>query len=340
MRQLLILTTIFILMFTGVWANDGLPQGNNNFVSGLEITGFLDVLGSYNKSSDDKSDYSLGQAEIDLEKQFSENTVVALAVAYNSDESIFELGAAEIGFTVYENDVSFVNNFEVVAGQFDVPFGIDLNVYPSIERKLVSSPLVCDYTHAGWNDYGFKLNLSSTYWNMSIFGVNGFESSFEVSDAAQSLALGVDIGEEVNTTPANAFGSRLGVSPIQNMEIGGSFAIGLNKDGEDEMFLVGGDMQYSTGQFELKGEYIQHSLNRSINEEVNKGYYVQSVVNFENTFLVGRYGAFQPDGLEWFDRVTLGAGYVINEDAQLRFESTINENSDDNSNTIQVVVGF
>ena len=306
----------------------------------LEISGFFDVTSTYQNSQSDQSDFGLGQAEIDLESQLSPTAAMAVAVAYNNESGQFELGCAEIALSLYSNNNTFVNSFDVAAGQFDVPFGIDYHVYHSIERKLVTSPMAVDLTHGGWNDYGVKFNMATQYFNVGVFGVNGFESSFEVSTAAQSLALGVAEGEEVNTTPANAFGTRVGVMPIDGLELGGSFAIGINESGKDEMLMAGVDMQYSISNVDLKGEYISHSLNRSIAGEKNQGYYFQSTYNMNRTFLVGRYGSFKPDGLKWYDRISLGGGYGVTDGVELRFETTINENSNNNTNILQMVVGF
>jgi hypothetical protein len=309
--------------------------------SEIDISGFFDFIGSYQNSQEDNTNFGLGQAEVDLESEFSERFSAAVAVAFNNETGNFELGAAELGISLYDNEENFLSSAEVVVGQFDVPFGIDYHVYPSIERKFVTAPIVVDLTHAGWNDFGVQLNLGfSEYANAVVYGVNGFESSFEVIDEAHALQLGTEVGEEVNTTPANAFGTRLGISPVPNMEIGASVAMGFNQDGKDEMALWGVDWQLSLYDLDFKGEFIKHSLNRSIEKEENKGYYLQSIYHLNNVFLMGRYGAFQPDGDEWSDRISFGAGYIIGEGVELRFESTINTNTEDNMNILQIVAGF
>ena len=318
-----------------------LVMGGSVFGSELDISGFVDVISTYQNSQDDQNEFGLGQAEIDIENDLSERSSIAVAVAYNNEDAVFELNTAEIGLNVWANNNSFFSSVDVTAGQFYVPFGIDYNVYPSIERKLVTSPMVVDYTHCGWNDFGVRLNVTSPVGNLVVFGVNGFESSYEVIDAAQSLTLGVAVGEEINTTPANAFGGRLGITPVSNLEFGGSFAIGINESNEDEMVLYGGDIQYSVNQFDFKGEYIAHSLNRSIEQEDNAGYYLQGIYNFDRVFLVGRYDSFQPDGADWCNRYSIGAGYSVIENIEIRFETQIdNDNSDNNQNFLQLVAGF
>lgn len=314
--------------------------------SDLEISGFFDVTGSYQDRSADRTAFSLGQAEIDLTREFSDKVGVEVAIAYHNETATFELGAAIVDIHLFGSKGTSHRRFRrldhsgIIAGQFDVPFGIDYQVYPSLDRKLVTSPMAVELTHAGWNDFGVQLYMSSNYGNLVIFGVNGFESSYEISDQAHSLSLGLAIGETVNTTPANAFGGRLGVLPLENLEIGASGAVGLNKSDNSEMILLGGDVQYSIADFALKGEYVHHSLNRSIDEEKNQGYYIQTMYSFDQLFVVGRYGAFEPDNSNWHDRWTAGIGYVITEGVEMRFESTINKNSANNTNILQLAAAF
>jgi len=329
--------SILGLFLVALCAGLSLPASGSD----LEITGFFDVTGSYQNSAEDKTAFGLGQAELDLEHQLANNVLASVGIAYNNETSNFELAMATVEINLINNNRSFINSASISAGQFYVPFGIDYNVRASIDRKLITSPLAVGLTHAGWNDLGVQFNVESEYGNLVIYGVNGFESSYEVSDQAHSLSLGLAIGEEINTTPANAFGGRLALTPIENLEIGGSAAMGLNKSDKNEMIITGGDLQYSISDFDFKGEYIQHSLNRSIEEEKNQGYYFQSTFNLNQVFLVGRYGAFKPDGETiWTDRTSIGAGYIITDGVELRFESTIYKNSNNNTNILQLAAGF
>jgi hypothetical protein len=310
------------------------------FGTDLDISGFLDVTTSYQNSNDDKSEFGLGQAELDIRSKISPIARVAVDIAYNNDEKVFELSTAEIGLSLYSNENNSISSVDLTAGQFYVPFGIAHNWYPSINNKLVTTPLAVVMTHDGWNDFGAMFNVTANSANFVFFVVNGFESSFEVIDNAQSLATGVAIGEEFNTTPTQAFGSRIGLIPTANLEIGGSIAMGLNESNEDEMIMFGADAQFSYQNLNFEGEYISHSLNRSLAEETNTGYYVQGTYNFERVFFVGRYGSIEPEGMDTYTRYSLGVGYGVTEGVEVRFESTINDNSDNNTNILQLVAGF
>jgi Sec-independent protein translocase protein TatA len=314
--------------------------------AGLEISGFFDVVNSYDRSDEDNSNFGLGQAEVDLANQVTNNVAVEVAIAYNSDDGLFELGAAIVDIHLFGNgggnhvNSSFIDHSSIVVGQFDVPFGIDYFSYPSIERKFITAPRVVDMTHEGWNDFGAQFVMDSKYGNFVAYVVNGFEASAEVLDQVATLATGVDVFEEVNTTPSNAFGSRIGFKPFSKLEIGSSFAVGLNKSEKSEMTLWGADMYLDFGFLAFKGEYINHSLNRSVAKEDNKGYYFQSIGFINQFFVSGRYGSFKPDGAEWIGQFSFGGGYSLAENIELRVETLFNENSDLNQTMFQLVTGF
>ena len=326
-----------------------LPYAEEEEVSeGLEISGFFDVVNTYDRTSEDNTNFGLGQAEIDLAHQLTHNVAVEVAVAYNSDDGLFELGAAIIDIHLSSSDnnnsshinTNFIDHTSVIVGQFDVPFGIDYFSYPSPDRKLVTAPRAVDLTHEGWNDFGAQFVMDSKYGNFVVYAVNGFEASAEVLDEVASLATGIDVYEEINTTPANALGTRLGISPVSMLEVGTSFAIGLNKSDKDEMTLWGADLQVDLGYLYFKGEYITHSLNRSVAQEDNKGYYLQSIGYINKFFITGRYGSFQPEGAEWIGQFSFGGGYAIADGVEVRMETLFNENSDLNQTMFQLVTGF
>jgi hypothetical protein len=56
--------------------------------------------------------------------------------------------------------------------------------------------------------------------------------------------------------------------------------------------------------------------------------------------VTGRYGSFKPGDEEWIGQFSLGGGYSIVEGVQVRLETLISENSEDNQNYLQLVAGF
>ena len=316
--------------------------------SDIEITGFMDFISSYHNTIADETNISLGQAEIDLTKDIGSNKSIELAIAYNNDESKFELGAAILDIHLsnsvgerHNRKSSYIHS-SLIVGQFDVPFGIDYQSYASVDRKLISAPRVVDLTHEGWNDVGLNLTMENSYGNLSVFVVNGFESSAEITSQVINIATGLpeDQIDEVDTTPSNAFGGRLGMNLFSGLEVGSSLALGLNADNKDEMMIIGADVQYNMSNLLIKGEYIQHSVNRSVQEENHKGYYLQSLYNFDSFFLTSRYGSFKPDGVEWVGQLSIGGGIPISDGVEIRVESLIHESSANNITMLQFVSEF
>ncbi|MCH7690140.1 MAG: hypothetical protein IIA17_03735 [candidate division Zixibacteria bacterium] len=308
----------------------------------LVITGFFDVTGTYSDGNDDATNFALNRLELHFDRKFSEKSAGEVVAAYNSNASKFELAVAQFGLNLHNSNEDFVTSVTVHGGKFDVPFGIDYQVNPSPKRRLAANrPLVTLQTHGSWNDYGFKFNAESESGNLVVFWVNGFASSFSTTDTALALSLGVTVGEEMNTTPANAIGGRLGVTPVENFEVGSSWSIGINESGENETSLFGVDFQYELNdRFSLKGEYINHLYNRSYEEGKQNGYYFQSLYSFDKMFLVGRYGSVTREGEEINNRFTAGIGWIIEESVEFRFATSFYKDSNDNTNILQLVAAF
>ena len=81
--------------------------------SELDISGFFDVTSTYQNSQADENEYGLGQAEIDIESELSPTAAVAVAIAYNNEEGVFELGAAELGINLFSDENRFFTSVDV-----------------------------------------------------------------------------------------------------------------------------------------------------------------------------------------------------------------------------------
>jgi flagellar biosynthesis chaperone FliJ len=303
---------------------------------GLEISGFGDFLATIPEDNSEGNNFGFGQAEVDLETSFDEVIGVAAAICYE-DEG-FELGAFTVDFRLFgtEEDhvvpVEGVETSGIIAGQFDVPFGIDYNVYPSIDRKLVSPPLVVENTHDCWNDYGVQAYIGTQWFNGVVYGTNGF--GYEGLETP---------GQEIGTK--YAFGTRWGATPVELIEVGGSYAGFINENDEFDMALYGADLQFGMDGFSLKGEFIAHQLGSTGDYAVtNTGFYAQGMYDFGRFFIVSRYGMFIPDddlGSDDLTRFSGGAGWVIRRSCELRFEYQANSGDDaENQSFLQLAVGF
>ncbi len=311
----------------------------------LKLTGFFDVLGQYDRAQTDRNSFTLHQTELDLETEVSNRASASIAIAYNSEAGIFEVGAAEMFFDLKQESATSSLALSLSVGQFDVPFGIDYRFYAAPDRRLVSAPWFVD-THGdgwrGWNDFGIRIQTDYKRLSLSPYWVNGFQSSAVVIERIADLATGLssNIEREINTSPADAFGSRFSVSILSGLEIGSSFAIGLNEASKTEMLLSGVDAEWIARSFSFRGEYVHHSVNRSIAQESHQGYYLQSTYTHDKTFGTVRISSFQPDGRPWTSMISVGVGRAISEDIQLRIENSLKTSSDADKLTAQLVTSF
>jgi len=304
----------------------------------LEISGFGDVFFMSSQSSEINQDFRLGQVEIDIETTINQNTEIAAAVAYDSEEEIFGLGAFTVDFHLWNSEgghfrpVKGIDHSGIIAGLFDVPFGLDWEVYPSIDRKLVSAPLVVENTHDCWSDYGIQIYAENSMVNGVVFGSNGF--SYDWTN---------ELGEPVVVDSKLALGGRGGIRPLENIELGGSYAGFFNSEDKLDMSMLGADLQFKYLDFSAKGEYIIHKQGiASQNWIKNTGYYVEGLYDFGRYFVVGRYGAFNLDdeSISEITRISTGAGLVMGQGSEIRIEYQINSGEKDDVGFLQLVTGF
>lgn len=302
----------------------------------LEISGFGDFLYVQGTENTDDIMFLVNQAEIDLESTIDDKITVGVAVAYDGEET-FGLGAFTIDFHVFGSEgdhfrpTAGIDHSGIIVGQFDVPFGIDWHVYPSIDRRLVSGPLAVENTHDFWNDFGVQLYATKDIVNGVVYATNGF--GYEMID---TLGMPVEVDMKM------AGGGRLGICPVEILEVGGNFAGFFNQENTLDMSLLGIDLQFTYDAFFLKGEYIIHEYAKDTPVTIsNSGFYVHGEYNFDRFFLMGRYGVFSPDGdTDDVTRLTAGAGYVLRDGCELRFEYQSNSGDDNDAAIFQVAAGF
>ncbi len=302
----------------------------------IDITGFGDFSRATRQEQGAKNSFELGQVEIDLETNLGDQVVIAAALAY--DEAVFGLGAFTIDFHLFGSDdshfrrVKGIEHSGIMVGQFDVPFGIDWQVYPSPDRKLVSSPLVVENTHDSWNDYGLQGYLETERINAVVYGTNGF--GYEGADA-----FGNTVEFEMNTS----VGGRIGIKPYNTIEIGGSYSSFSGDKSKVDMTLLGMDLQLNFKNLSLKGEYITQRYGIARNStQRNSGLYGQGLYDFGKFFLTSRYGLFSSGAadVDNLKRLSVGGGWVLFQNCELRLEHQINSQAHDDITIMQLVVGF
>jgi hypothetical protein len=296
--------------------------------------------------------------EIDLEAPLQPGISFEAAIAFDPENQTFGVGAFLIDFDLFESEGTHVGADEgidhtgIVAGQFDVPFGIDWHVYPSIDRMLVSPPLVVESTHGLWNDFGIQAYTERQRFNVVGYVLNGFGYSAAYGPQGGFLGyngLGYDPADstitEIEAGVHFAVGGRLGIRVIENLELGTSWAGFFNKDHKNAMNLLGFDAQTQLGDLDIKGEYILHTISPpSGAERLNSGYYVQGLYHLSTLFYgFARYGEFEPDNdsAEVVNRISAGGGFMYSENIVFRLEHQVNGSDGDSDVTyLQVAIGF
>jgi len=286
-------------------------------LSALEISGFGDFCNVRSRHNGTAGRYQIGQVEVDLSAAVDPRLGVDMAIAY--DEEGFGLGAFTTNFRLLGHGEDHfytsqnIQSMGVVVGQFDVPFGIDWHVYPSIDRLLISAPLIVEGAHGAWNDYGVQgyVETRRTHW-------------------VAYLVNGADVG-----AAEMAAGGRFGLRAGEGVELGVSLA-GFFDDRERlDSDLLGFDAEVTLGAFAAKGEYIYRRLEK---QRDSRGFYAQGVWHFGRYFAVGRYGLLEL-GNEETKRISSGIGWRVIDACQVRLEYQVNSAAA-NSTVGQLVIGF
>jgi hypothetical protein len=340
--------------FTPAQVTSGL-QGTN-----VTVSGHFDVQAVGRNAEVKDNNFTIGQFALDLTADLNPRVLSAVEIAYGVNDDV-RIGQAYVDWTLYQwngkpryNPLGTVS-MGVMAGQFDVPFGLDWRDYASIDRPLVSVPLVISNTHRGWNDLGVEAHAALTWANVSVFAVNGFGTSptlrLPERPAPTSLIAGSDNITASDLIPSEAFGARFGLVMNQHFEFGTSFAAGYTDKNAQTERLFGVDLTGKNESFELKAEFINHQRNRTVAKESVFGYYLQGMYTINpQWFAVVRADGFNGDGTEVYPfalrptgtmlSTSAGAGYRLHPNAQFRVEYQLAEGKSNDTVFLQTVVGF
>jgi hypothetical protein len=284
----------------------------------LEITGFMDLQFTTDEATPGERDFRLGQAELDFSACLSGNSCACVAVAYDPYTETFGLGAATIEFLVAGRGSDCRHHYEkwqrsgFVVGQFDIPFGIDWLVYPSVDRRTITAPDAVAATHAGWNELGVGFFIEADRYTLRAWLANGLDGE---------LATGAD--EPVPLATESSVGARASVLPAAGVECGVSVAEFAAVADDQAMTMVGVDAQAKREPWAVKAEYISHRLDFGAGAEfTNRGGYAQGTRDFTGWYLFGRYDNVDvgQTGLADLESVSGGLGLGVAALAELRLE--------------------
>mgnify|MGYP006295099905 CR=1 FL=1 len=308
----------------------------------IEFSGFVDVQYAKSQSiSEEYDQFQYGQFELDVSAPVNRWMTAEGAIALNPHEEKFEPGAGFFDINLLANrspsqfsgKKPFLHTAGLWIGQFDVPFGIDYEVIPSVNRSLVHSPLINEQTIDCWNSVGMTFHASGSMWNIKMFGVNGF-------------------GDAVS------LGGRVGLKLDRETEVGFSYSKDVFTESTNPHEIFGADIEWRNQQFTGKGEAIytsglyQGACPGETNMDAHYGFYFQGkydVLAFRNHpfFLVGRIGSWIPENdfdidgqkIEQVNRLTAGIGMPIGYNSEVRAEY-LTDGQETSVVTMQLVVGF
>lgn len=315
---------------------------SNFAIAQVQLSGFFDVIHSYELKNSTTNGFQMNQFEIDFEYIYNDKISMGGAVAYNNKNGNMELAVANIHYNLFKREnyhrrhKETLRHLAINIGQNDVPFGLDYLSLPSPDRIVLSQPIIVEKTIGGWNDIGINLHGIMSIILFDINVVNGFND-------------GINLSGKIN------------VSLFDGFSIGMSHASDFSSVDDRNNWVTGADILWRNNSFEIKSEYLwatglmngeQDTLGTN---ESSDGFYVQGIIYTEEFidlpfFVTLRFGEWDLDGdrnlngiEETQNRFSLGIGYQIMESFSLRSEYLYDkfDNAEtDQSIALQVVLTF
>jgi len=341
-------TVAFLIVLTLSPIRIGQAQPING--PNVDISGHLDVLAVEGNVAVGNNDFRIGQFALNLSTDVNDRMIAAAEIAYASEDRAVVIDEAYLDWALFRddgrprNDPIGFTEVGLLIGQFDVPFGIDWRVYRSVDRLMVSVPMVVARTHRGWNDLGVQFHTATSWGTLAVFAVNGFNSSpaLRLEEQAEIAPRLIASADETNSdlVPSEAYGARFGLLMSENAEIGTSFGAGYLADNDQQSRLFGFDATISYEDLQLKGEFISHHYDMTVDRTSDLGFYTQGAYFFDRYFGVLRGETFHREGGPSEYCGSAGAGWLVNRNAQLRAEYRLAEGSSNDTVYLQTAIAF
>jgi hypothetical protein len=150
-------------------------------------------------------------------------------------------------------DYTFFEALRIQVGRFPVPFGVFNELSNPANNSLVSIPEICtDAIPTPWFDWGARIQWMQTLNDLETFSLSAY------------LCNGLGEGENLRSSRqlsdnnnSNSFGARLAIISSRFGEFGTSGYFGArNNEGDQNLGLVGIDLNTRISIVELRGEYV------------------------------------------------------------------------------------
>jgi hypothetical protein len=314
-----------LMLASCVVSAGGLEPGTAS--GALEIGGYADVL--YMKMDDaPQTTFALGHFCLDIAGELSDNVVVAAELewaraepnALSADETDGVLVCAYIDYTFSEPIV-------LRAGKFLVPFNVyNTRLYAADVAKLATAPYMnLDLIPSKWAETGIQV-----YGTIDTGTVAGLDYTLYLVNGLEGgtvTPIGTVIGADIPSMKNNdmewndsdkAVGTRIGITTPAGFEAGLSYYMGAyTEDGKQDLTMLGVDATFDFEAFQIRGEYVDASVDGSTVEDRN-GFYLQGAYKFLDKYeAVLRYDEVDVTGTS-ADRFTLGGNYTVTDDLTFR----------------------
>lgn len=322
--------------------------------------------GSTNGTVNSNNDgFNLNEVNIDLNAQLTNDISAFMSLDFTGGTGATgQTGTGDVsvdyGYIDFANPGPFDLNLRV--GRIPSVFGIEQRASESPQTKFINLSLVSPFT-VGATDglaiYGTfsPINYAFAVSNADVRGLNPLvvdatNTSVTVPTGIFPIAPGNNNGT-ANVASGNnnndlAVSGRLGIVPIEGLEIGGSASYSTwntapNLGGQDDRdrTVYGLDASYSWGAFTLKGEYVKAGeeivdpSNASPREADFRGFYIEGMYDVSSKYSVGvRYSDAEISGgnttagavlLEAdYSTLNIAGVYRVADNVQLKAEYDIN----------------
>ncbi len=294
----------------------------------ISIYGFGDVVVD---ARDERSDRTvqLGQVEFGFDAAVAENTSLSLAVALEDDTFVPSVLTIQHDWEV----IGPFSYLSVGGGRFDVPFGIDWQVYSSIDRVTITEPLAVVEIHDAWNSLGAYATAHLGPARATVFSVNQV-TGHPGEDPSE---------EQTEWEDAFVIGGRVAVEPINSVTTGVSFAHADPRSIDHIQFMVGADFEWSAPYFRVRGEYLHQEIFYPVGADLTRrGFYLENQLFVDRYHAVVRIGDLGEHGpfSTYVSELTAALGVNLQESVILRGEYRTDFEFDRSEPRFQLVAGF
>ena len=327
----------------------------------VHMAGYASI--GFTDTESEPGTFKMGNFSPIFHYQFSDLVMLESELEFSVDET----GSSEVDLEYLTIDWFMNDHATLVAGKFLSPLGqFRQNMHPSWVNKMASAPVGFGHDQAAPNaDVGFQIRggfgLGKINANYAVFMGNGPTAE----GAAGEFEMIESPGLNGNGDGTYVGGGRLGLLfPDQKLEIGFSAATGdidirtsttgpTYEGAKRDYSVLGADLAWRPGNFDVRAEYIQQSVGDQAASVVPDkadwtAWYGQVAYRFlpSKWEVVARYSNYDTPGDEG-DRVQIAGGvnYVFESNfvAKLDYESNDNPNDGfdaDNRVLAQLAYGF